>query len=112
MNSKQKGNRGEREAAEALRKHLGIECRRGQQFCGTPDSPDLVHSLPGTHFEVKRTERLNLREATKQAEAECGGKVPIVLHRWNHGEWFTIVPLERLDELARILAQRQGRASA
>lgn len=106
MNSKAKGKRGELMAAEALREHLGIEARRGQQFCGTVDSPDVQTSLKGVHFEVKNTESFSIRNATKQAAEECGGNVPVVLHKWNRGEWFAIVPLAQLDRLASIVSQR------
>lgn len=107
MNSKRKGKRGELEAAEALRQHLGIEARRSQQFCGTADSADLKTNLDGVHFEIKRTETFSIRESTKQAATECGANVPVVLHKWNRGEWFAIVPLAELDRLACIVANRK-----
>ena len=60
MNSRQKGKRGEREAAVFLTVN-GLPARRGQQFSGSPDSPDVVCPLlPGVHLEVKRCERTNL----------------------------------------------------
>jgi len=52
--SREKGKRGEREFCELLREH-GFDARRGQQFAGGPDSPDVVTDCP-CHFEVKRTE--------------------------------------------------------
>ena len=106
MNSKQKGKRGELEAAEALREHLGIEARRSQQFCGTADSADLKTSLEGVHFECKRTESFSIRNATAQAASECGENVPVVLHKWNRGQWFAIVPLAQLERLAAIVVSR------
>ena len=57
MNSKQKGGRGEREFAAFCREQ-GYDAKRGQQFQGGADSPD-VKGLPGIHIEVKRVERLN-----------------------------------------------------
>jgi Holliday junction resolvase len=55
LNSNQKGKRGEREAAAFLTDE-GFPARRGQQFAGGTDSPDVVcESLSGLHFEVKRT---------------------------------------------------------
>ena len=54
-NSRQKGKRGEREAAAYLRE-LGFEdARRTQQYCGTEGNSDVVcpDSLPGLHIEVK-----------------------------------------------------------
>ena len=53
INSRQKGARGERECAAYLRS-IGIaDCRRGQQFSGSKDSPDVVTSLTNVHIECK-----------------------------------------------------------
>lgn len=85
--SRDKGKRGEREAAAVLRA-IGIDgARRGVQYQGGPDSPDVV-AIPGVHIEVKRTERLKLSAALKQASEErrCD-EVPAVLHRSNRGPW-------------------------
>ena len=85
MNSRSKGKRGELEWRDVIRSH-GYEARRGQQFSGNPDSPDVVTNLP-YHFEVKRVERLNIENAMKQAKAECGDKPPVVAHRKNGEPW-------------------------
>ena len=100
MNSNRKGKKGEREASKALAEHLGIEARRGVQYSGGGDSPDVVHSLPGTHIEVKRVEKLNLDAAMQQARTDGGDKIPVVLHRRNRTPWLVTVPLDRLSELA------------
>lgn len=88
MNSKRKGKRGELECAAWLRSH-GFDARRGQQFHGGPDSPDVV-GLPGFHVEVKRTERPNLRDAVAQAEGDSGGKPWVIFLRWNNGRWLAL----------------------
>ena len=85
MNSRSKGKRGELEWRDVIRSH-GYEARRGQQFSGSPDSPDVITNLP-CHFEVKRVERLNIDSAMKHAEGECGEKPPLVAHRKNGGPW-------------------------
>ena len=36
---------------------------------------------------MKRVERLNIDNAMKQAEGECGDKPPLVAHRKNGGPW-------------------------
>lgn len=60
MNSKRKGKVGEREFAALLREH-GFDARRGVQFSGGADSPDVVSdALAWLHIEVKRTQALNL----------------------------------------------------
>ena len=90
INSKQKGKRGELEFVNYL-KSQGIEARRGQQYSGTPDSPDVVSDLRGFHFEVKRTERFNIYKAMEQAENDCGCKVPVVVHRQNSKDWLIVM---------------------
>lgn len=90
VNSKKKGARGEREVA-ALLKSYGFEARRGQQFSGSPDSPDVVHNIPNTHIEVKFRERLNLYDAIEQAQKDDPEKTPVVFHRRKHKQWLTIL---------------------
>lgn len=99
MRSKRKGKVGEREAAAELTR-LGIQARRGCQFAGGEDSPDVRAELPGVHFEVKRTEKLTLWSAIDQATRDAGDSVPVVLHRPNRRPWLLVVPLDRLPELA------------
>lgn len=93
MNSREKGKRGEREWAEKLRA-LGLKARRGAQFSGSPDSPDVVGGWDGTHAEVKRVENLDIPKAVQQAVRDCGAKVPYVAHRKNGGEWFITIRAE------------------
>lgn len=79
-----KGKVGERELASELRRLFGVDARRGKQYCGGSDSPDVVTDAPGVHVEVKRTERLSLYPAMKQAVTDAGAeKVPVVFHRQN-----------------------------
>jgi Holliday junction resolvase len=100
MNSCQKGKCGEREAAEWLREH-GIDARRGRQFSGSPESPDVVADLPGFHLEVKRCEALRLYPALAQAMADAGASVPVVLHRTNRRRWIAVLDGEDFLRLAR-----------
>jgi len=101
MNSKRKGKTGELDFAAAL-KEVGFDARRGVQYSGTPDSPDVIsEALSRFHFEVKRTEKFRLYEAMGQAIAEAGGKVPVVAHRRNRGGWLTVMRLEDWAGLVR-----------
>lgn len=101
MNSNRKGKVGEREFASLLREH-GFHARRGQQFSGSPDSPDVVcDPLAWLHFEVKRVERLDLRGAVAQAEGDSVGKPWIVAHRWNGGQWLVTTDAALLFRLLR-----------
>jgi hypothetical protein len=100
--SKRKGKRGELEAAAEIRRLFGVEARRGRQYQGTDESPDLATAIPDVHFEVKRTESLRLHEALAQAIEDAGLNVPVVLHRANRHPWVAIV---RLDDLPRLAVQ-------
>lgn len=101
MNSRQKGKVGEREFASLLREH-GFDARRGQQFSGGADSPDVVsEALAWLHVEVKRVQNLNLTDACVQAEGDCGGKPWIVAHRRNHAPWLITMTAEFFFRLLR-----------
>jgi len=107
--SRDKGKRGELELAAELRRVFGIEARRGVQYHGGPDSPDVVTDLPGIHCEVKRTERLSLYPAMKQAATDAGAdKVPVVFHRQNREEWLAVTRLNDLPKLAVLLTEPQS----
>ena len=97
--SRQKGKRGERECAAELAAILGVDARRGVQYQGGPDSPDVVLEGVPIHVEAKRTERLALWSAIEQANADApAGKVPIVWHKANRKPSVVIVETDRLWE--------------
>lgn len=101
MNSRNKGKRGELEWRDVLRAQ-GFHARRGQQFSGSGDSPDVVcEELKWLHFEVKRVQRLNLIDACAQAEGDCAGKPWAVAHRRNHAPWLVTITAEFFFELLR-----------
>lgn len=106
MNSRSKGKRGELEAAQAWRELIGA-ARRGQQFHGGHDSPDLV-VMDGIHVEVKRVEQGNPYGWMDQAVGDAGPNVPLVLHRRNKQPWLAIVRLEDLPRLAALLGEADG----
>ena len=101
MNSRAKGARGERDAAKAWAELFGF-ARRGQQFSGGQESPDIVTDIPGIHVEVKRTERGNPYSWLNQACADAGPEqCPLVLHRRNNQDWICIVRLTDVQRLAK-----------
>ncbi len=101
INSRNKGAAGERELAHELERVLGCSARRGQQFSGSPDSPDVVTSLRGIHIECKRTERFNLYAALDQSTRDAGeNEIPVVCHRASRQDWVVIV---RLNDLPKML---------
>ena len=86
MNSRDKGKRGELEAAHIL-KEYGYDARRGQQFAGINGDADVV-GLPRIHLEVKRVEKLNIDNAMSQSIRDARDEeVPVVMHRKNRTEW-------------------------
>jgi len=95
-NSRAKGCRGEREWAKYLRDKHGLDARRGRQYAGHPDAPDVVGSWPGTHCEVKRVENLNLGKAMEKAIEDAGDQVPYVAHRKNMKPWLVTL---RADDI-------------
>ena len=102
-NSRRKGAVGEREIAKYLREHGFAEARRGQQFKGGADSPDVV-GLTGFHIEVKRVERLDLNAAMEQSIRDCGeNETPIVVHRRNNDYWKVTM---RLDDFMEVIHGR------
>ena len=110
MNSRNKGKVGEREFASLLREH-GFDARRGQQFSGSPDSPDVVSdALAWLHVEVKRVQNLNLAAACAQAKRDAGGKPWIVAHRRNHAPWLITMRAETFFQFLRGELPLQGTA--
>lgn len=110
MMSKRKGKTGEREVAELLRQ-AGFAARRGQQFSGGGDSPDVVHDLPGVHIEVKRTERLAMWDALAQAGRDAPpGAVPTVFHRANGKPWVVVLDAAAFLRAMAELVERRGEA--
>ena len=104
MNCCQKGKRGERGWRDELVAH-GYDARRGQQFSGSPDSPDVIcPDLPGIHFDVKAVERLNVNEAMAQAVDEAGDKIPVVTHKRNRGGWLVTM---RANDWFKMLSRAQ-----
>lgn len=114
MNSRRKGKVGEREFASLLREH-GFDARRGQQFSGGADSPDVVsEALAWLHVEVKRVQNLNLTDACVQAERDQTGSglnaadaakpkklAWVVAHRRNHAPWLITMRAETFFKLLR-----------
>ena len=110
--SKRKGASGELEAAAKLNEILGTRFHRGRQYHGGPESPDLAGDVPGLHVEVKRTERLRLWEAVRQARADASvDQVPVVMHRANRKPWVLIVEADLLIRLLDVVDGARARIS-
>jgi Holliday junction resolvase len=101
LKSKSKGKLGEREAAELLRE-FGFNARRGQQFSGSPDSPDVVSDMEGFHIEVKRTaKQTDLFAAIEQAKRDRKeGEDALVFHRKDKKDWIVAMDAREFLRLA------------
>lgn len=90
---RQKGKRGEREAAKALRQIFGVSAIRAAQANGKY-SEDLLRGLPGCHHEVKFYESHACLKFVRRALEDCSNQVPVVLLRENGDpEFYVLVPL-------------------
>lgn len=112
INSCQKGKRVEREFRDLLRNAGYSSARRGRQYSGSPESPDVVClELSNFHFEVKGVEQLNLWEAVQQASKDSAGcSLPVVAHKKKGKGWLITMPFEawmslvKVADLARLIA--------
>ena len=107
--SRNKGKRGEREAAKMLSRLLGVEVVRGRQFKGSDDSPDVSGLQDyGLHVEVKRDERTaskSLYSAVEQAVNESGVLIPVVVTRRNYEDWLVAIRAEDLPRFAAAIIE-------
>lgn len=98
INSRAKGAAGERQWATYL-SDRGYPARRGQQFSGGVESPDVVcETLKDIHWEVKRVQKLNIHDAVAQAIRDAGCKLPVVAHRKNGETWLITLRAEDFFE--------------
>ena len=109
INSRDKGARFEREVAAWFRDTLlDPDARRGQQFAGGTDSPDVVlPNMEWLHIEAKHVEKLNIYKAMEQAKRDAGeGKIPTVFMRKNGEEMLVVLPAILMGGFAMKLAER------
>jgi len=107
INSRSKGKRGELELSHVIQAK-GWGARRGQQYSGGNDSPDIVSELPGNfHIECKRVEAGNLYNWLDQATEDADPKaIPVVMHRRNDKPWVAIMDLENFFILVKLAFER------
>ncbi len=104
IHSLNKGKAGEREWALWLNQNLQCNARRGVQYQGGPDSPDIVDkAIPCIHWETKRVEKLNLSLAMAQAVKDAGTKIPVLSHRKNREGWLVTLRAEDLKSFSLLL---------
>lgn len=96
--SRDKGKRYELELVHILRDMYGFPVRRGYVFQHESD----VVGLEGIHCEVKAVERLNVREAFRQAVSEAQKREdgePVVFHHKNRDGWLVTMSLETFVDM-------------
>lgn len=115
--SRTKGARAELEVARILTA-AGFPARRTPNSGGLAIKGDLTGSagepcIPGYALEVKRQERLNIPAWLRQAHADAGGNVPLLVFRCNAkvrsdplNTWHVCLPLE---DLLGLLVERRPR---
>lgn len=99
-----KGAVGEREWRDFLNE-FNFNAKRGCQNSGGVDSPDVIHSVDGYHFEVKRSESFNAYKALGQAINDAGENMPVVAHRRNGREWICVLLSK---DLVKLIAEKEG----
>ena len=93
-NQQNKGRRGERELSRKLNE-LGFNTSPADPL-NFGKIPDVI-GLPDIHIECKRTEKLRLSEAMKQAIQDADkfkDGLPCVFHRKNREQWLVTMPLK------------------
>ena len=92
-----------------LIKASGIPARRGQQYEGSSDSPDVIAGgiLSGVHIEVKRVQAGNLYNWLAQSKTDADiTKLAMVAHKRNGKQWVAIMDFsEFLVLMARAVPQ-------
>ena len=103
MNSNSKGKRGERKVRDYFREG-GFTARRGQQFSGNPDSPDVVvdELKDFLHIEVKHGKTIKWQAMIDQARKDCGGKDWIGCVLQDRHEPLAVMPLKQAIEWSKI----------
>lgn len=107
INSKAKGNAGERELAQLLRKQGHLDARRGQQYSGVNGDADVV-GVKGIHIECKRQQKVNDEMWLKQAEDDARkGELPVVIYRRDREQWKVLIRQNLADIIWQTLTEEQ-----
>jgi len=103
--AKAKGARGERWFANYLT-DWGFPARRGQQFKGTKDSPDIscetLEDL-GFHLESKFTQTISMYPTLEKGLEDSGGVAPLVLYKKDNKPPITFMYLQDFMKLLVLL---------
>ena len=101
INSRRKGAKGE---TEFIKNHLAPhwpEAKRNLDQFGA-DKRDCLE-VAGIHWQIKRTEKLELWKAINQAETEAAATdTPVVAFRRNRSKWYCIMDADEFVALLRL----------
>ena len=109
INSKQKGNRAEREVAKIINKTLNTNIKRTPQSGGMDFKGDLIDTNSNSiahqfHFEIKDRKSLRINDWWEQTTNDCpANKIPVLVFKLN-GHFFTMV---RLEDLLGLLKEKE-----
>lgn len=113
MNARQKGARGERDAAQAWQRILGVPAIRGQQRSGL-EQADVVGVSDRLHIEVKRRKRFSVWSFVEQMRRDKDeGQLGVLMLRPDGDkEWHVMVGIESLvpfcKEIMRLAAGKDN----
>jgi hypothetical protein len=87
LNARNKGQRGEREAASLLGNWINREF--GRNLSQTRDGDADILAIPGLTIEVKRQETLNVSAWWRQVcrASDNRGDIPVLMWRQNRTKW-------------------------
>lgn len=86
-------------------REAGIDAHRGYVFHRESD----VVGVPGIHCEVKHVEKLNVRQAYKQAVTEAEKRKdgePVVFHKKNNDGWLVTLSLPFFLKLIKLYLEK------
>lgn len=101
--SREKGKRGEREAAALLRGLGYPEAHRTAQNCGqSGDAADVI-GVDGLHLEIKRCEQIRVDEWQDQVERDSKGtgRIPVIMFRKSRRPFWVLTPAEDFFRMYR-----------
>lgn len=95
INGRSKGGRGERECCQYLKQLFMLDFDPLRNLDQTREGGADIVNIPGFTFEVKRVEKLALRDWWLQVKAACiPGTIPVVIFRQNKQEWNGLISAE------------------
>jgi len=107
INSRDKGNRAEREVAKTINRYLGTNCRRTPLSGGLSIKGDIIDIDPDSvayqyHFEIKNTKKLSIPIWWRQIYNDCGKKIPVNIFKMNAKFYATLQLNDWLGDLAEV----------